>query len=949
MAALGATGVFERELETAHLQRAVDHSWHGVGRVVVIEGPAGIGKTTLIGAARELAREAGMNVRVARGAELEQSFAFGVVRQLFDPLIAAAADAQRREWLSGAAELAAPLFDARGPMYEPQGGDSIYPLLHGLYWMCSNLAREQPLALCLDDAQWADEPSLVFLGFLARRLEELPILHVATVRSMAPDVPVSLAALRADPEARVLTPRELSAAGVERLLGSRIGDGVDEAFARACHDATAGNPFLLSELVLALQEGGIAPRAANAPGVGSLAPQRVADAVLARLGRVSPSAPSLARAVAILGDGAALSTAAALAGQDEQSAIQTAAAMRAGDLFGDGTGLSFAHPIIRAAIYQSVLPAERGMRHAQAAALLNERNAPADQVAAQILLADGLNEPWVIEQLQLAAGAAMVLGVPSNAVAYLARALEVEQGGAERAALLARLGHAEVLAGLADGPAHLEEALRLTSDPAERARLAIMLAQFLKFTGGAQRAVELLSEIETVDDRGLEDRIEIESLSAALISQTAHELLAERIGAVRDAGRGGRSERERFELVLLAFERMLDNRPVAEILDLLARAGSGPGSVDERIVQPPGLVTRGVVLIYCDRLEEAGALFTDLAERSRKRGSMTSLVLGLSLRAEVAYRHGDLGQALADASSAFELSSEIASTSPVLRVHPIGVINNVAAERDHSDSELDELLLQTDQNLDRDTMHASLTLHSRARLLLARGRPEAALDQLRALGALGRTFGSGTPAFIAWRSSAALILKQLGDQATAQQLAAEEVELARAMGAPRAVGVALRAHALVQSSPAIDELREAVGGLERSPARLEYARALVDLGATMRRAGDRSASRDPLREGHDLAVLCGAGLLAERARQEIAATGARVAPAGLQGVAALTPSERRVAELAAQGQTNRDIAQTLFVTEKTVETHLRHVYDKLGVRSRHKLAALIAEPEATPA
>ncbi|MBV8712767.1 MAG: hypothetical protein JOY56_13360 [Solirubrobacterales bacterium] len=168
------------------------------------------------------------------------------------------------------------------------------------------------------------------------------------------------------------------------------------------------------------------------------------------------------------------------------------------------------------------------------------------------------------------------------------------------------------------------------------------------------------------------------------------------------------------------------------------------------------------------------------------------------------------------------------------------------------------------------------------------------------------------------------------------------------MGAARAVGIALRAAALVQKPPDVGLLSEAVGVLELSQARLEHARALVDLGAAMRRCGERSASREPLRRGLERAVACGATKLAEQARTEIAATGARLATEGLSGAAALTPSERRVADLAAQGHSNREIAQTLFVTEKTVETHLGHIYDKLDVRSRHKLSDVLASAAAGP-
>ena len=142
------------------------------------------------------------------------------MRQLLDPLLAAASEAQRVQWLSGAAELAAPLFDPRAAIDE-SGEDSTYARLHGLYWLCSNLAREQPLALLIDDAQWADEASLAFLGFLARRLDELPVLLVLALRPVDLDAAEALLTLRADAAARLLTPRGLSAKSTKRCWLSR--------------------------------------------------------------------------------------------------------------------------------------------------------------------------------------------------------------------------------------------------------------------------------------------------------------------------------------------------------------------------------------------------------------------------------------------------------------------------------------------------------------------------------------------------------------------------------------------------------------------------------------------------------------------------------------------------------------------------------------------------------
>lgn len=311
MAAPGADGLLEREVEIEQLRRSVDDSRGGRGRLVVIAGPAGIGKTTLLAAAQHLARCSEMQVRAARGSELEQSFAFGVVRQLLDPLVSTGTRQERREWFAGAAELAEPLFGARGLAQDIGGEDSIYPRLYGLYWLCANLARVRPLAFCLDDAQWADEPSLAWLGFIARRSSELPLLLVVAARSDDAGRLQALTALSTDPAARVLRPRGLTVRAVQQMLYQRMGGGAEEGFATACHDATAGNPFLVRELLQDLVDRGIAPLAQNAADVAVRPPPAIADAVLGRLARHSPAALLLAQAVAVLGDGATLANAAA--------------------------------------------------------------------------------------------------------------------------------------------------------------------------------------------------------------------------------------------------------------------------------------------------------------------------------------------------------------------------------------------------------------------------------------------------------------------------------------------------------------------------------------------------------------------------------------------------------------------------------------------------------------
>jgi DNA-binding CsgD family transcriptional regulator len=212
----------------------------------------------------------------------------------------------------------------------------------------------------------------------------------------------------------------------------------------------------------------------------------------------------------------------------------------------------------------------------------------------------------------------------------------------------------------------------------------------------------------------------------------------------------------------------------------------------------------------------------------------------------------------------------------------------------------------------------------------------------------GRRFeavGGRNPAFMPWRSQAALALLQLERPDEAAPLAREELELARVWGAPRALGAALRAVGLVEGGErGLVLLREAVELLSDSPAKLEQAKARTELGAALRRGNQRAKAREQLRRAVELATICGATPLAARAESELLATGARPRRIALSGLESLTPSERRVAELAAQGPTNREIAQALFVTPKTVEVHLSSVYRKLGISSRSQLGRALADP-----
>jgi DNA-binding CsgD family transcriptional regulator len=240
-------------------------------------------------------------------------------------------------------------------------------------------------------------------------------------------------------------------------------------------------------------------------------------------------------------------------------------------------------------------------------------------------------------------------------------------------------------------------------------------------------------------------------------------------------------------------------------------------------------------------------------------------------------------------------------------------------------------------------------LDSIGRLRIAQRQIDDGIKNLRECGRRIKSWGVNNPGLVPWRSSVAPALAATGERDEARALVHKEIGLARGYDVPRELGMALRAAGLVERGDnGLDLLREAVAVLETSPARLEHARALADLGAALRRANHNAAAREPLRKSLDLARRSGATELAGWAHRELVAAGARPRRLVVTGIDALTASERRVAGMAAERMSNRQIAQALFVTEKTVEGHLAQVYRKLDISTRTQLpTALGRDPAAT--
>ncbi|MGH2841805.1 MAG: AAA family ATPase, partial [Solirubrobacteraceae bacterium] len=257
------------------------------GRLLLVEGHAGIGKTALLDAAVSRAREIATTVLRARASELESGFAFGVALQLFEPLLAGADDEARDRLLMGSAALAGPLLERPTSWGGDEGDERAYSVMHGLFWLLSNLADAGPVLIVIDDSHWADRPSLRLVLYLLQRLDEMAVTIIAARRLGEPRAPDDLLGqIAAHVSSGRLRPRALSRDAAHKMVTAAL-PGADEAFSNACWRMTEGNAFLLGELIGAVLAEGWEPTSDNAARIGTLAPETVLRAVAVRLMRLS--------------------------------------------------------------------------------------------------------------------------------------------------------------------------------------------------------------------------------------------------------------------------------------------------------------------------------------------------------------------------------------------------------------------------------------------------------------------------------------------------------------------------------------------------------------------------------------------------------------------------------------------------------------------------------------
>jgi DNA-binding CsgD family transcriptional regulator len=942
--------LLEREQPLRQVSELARAAFGGTGALVTILGAPGEGKTALLDESCRIAAVAGMGVYRARGSELEQGFALGVARQLLEPPVRALDPLLRAELLDGPAGLAASPLDIDAG----RSGERSLATLHGLYWLAAGLSERQPLLLAIDDAHWADTATLEWLGYLARRIDGLPLLVAITTRPLVADAqPGPLGALLGESHSTSLPVAALSEPAVATLVEGALQQSPHAHFVAELHRVTGGNPFSVNEVLGELARAGTAPSVQAAEGLQERAPEALQRDVLRRIARLGEPASATARALAVLGERTTPREVALLGELDPDTTADALDALCAEGVLSAEDPLVFAHPLLRAAVYDA-LPARRRARlHARAAALLIEDGAPAETIAAQLLRSDPEGNPANVKSLRAAAADGMRRGAPQQALAHLTRALAEPPSSQERAALLAELAAAETLLRAPAAIGHLQEALEHGAEPVERARLRWLLSDALFFANEWDAALAQL-ELALVElgERDLDLALRLEGRWLTFATLDARAVLTGRARQGRlaedeeiehlrrraEAAEGIEGARPaRLNLALLLAVRA---RPTAEVQALLDGGLDGGRFLEQESAEAIEATYGAFALVLIDALPQALLHADAMLADAAARGSVLGFLAGSTFRALANLRGGALAQAEADAAPALELALEqgLSFTIPFTAAY----LTLTLLERGRA-AEAAELLAPIAIGPELAGTPAGVTLlEARARVRMACGEASLAVGDLRACGEACELLGVLNPNVVAWRSQLALAVR--GESPVeARELLARELALARQVGIPRGIGVALRASAaLVAGEERERRLRESVAVLERGPARLELARGLIDLGAHLRREGRRAPAREPLRRGLELAHEARAEPLAERAREELLAAGARPRRPWLTGVDALTPSELRIARLAAAGASNPEIAQALFVTTQTVKGHLSNVYRKLAIGARRELADALA-------
>jgi DNA-binding CsgD family transcriptional regulator len=900
---------------------------------VLIRGPAGVGKSTLLGDVRGSQHSQEMTVLHAVCGETAGGY--GAVRDLFAALGLTSDDAADSPLLQGPARGALPalLPDASRTDAEPE----MYAVLIGLYWLTVNVMADRPLMIVLDDVHRADARSLRWVDFLLRRSADLPLLVLLAERTGTFESPESvLAEIAGNSRCHIMELAPLSEVDIAAMVEHMLGDPPAPAFQRFCTQVSGGNPLVLSRLLAELRLRGLRPDETATARVEKVGREAIAASVSVRLDALPGYVREVATAVAVLGE-TDMGLLGVLSGVLASRVSTALDALQRNDILAPG-GERFAHELVRAAVLAEV-PGERLEQfHAKAARLLNDSGRPTDEVAAQILQLPKPNEPWMLHVLQDAARQAEQRGAPEVAARYLERVRDHDPDDVG-----VDLWLAKALANVDPGAAmrSIEEVLGRISDPRTRASTAQHVAMISlaaqESTHGFRLTERILDELnaEIGDNPGDADRelrmfVESNLLAAGIERRSTVAQTQARARTI--PAPSGDSPNERQLLGLLAVMTAMEGRSAERALEYARRVLRIQELTHTGLAQ----FSASFAAALADEKEMAlGGLDWVLAD-SHRRGAAWTRCRILALRSFVLESTGAIDGGLADAWEAMEIAEqEKWGRAAVWAPISLAMVLIKMGKPEQADAVLDMIDTAVVQELT--WQHPSFLL-TRGHARWVVGDLENALDYMVRSGESLEQGGIRNPVYLPWWMDATCVLADLDKTADAMPFVEHGEELVRSWNTSRSAGFGLLARGLVTPGrQGVHLLGDAVAALAASPAKSYEARAECLFGRALLRVEDTRGARKHLRRAIDLSVRHGCRAIAGVARELLLSAGGRMPVLPSSPADGLTDSERRVVTLATEGLSNREIAEYLFVTVRTVEEHITRAFHKLGVSSRAEL------------
>lgn len=918
--------VIGREAEIASVTTWIAER-HALPAAIVLEGDAGMGKTTLWRHGIELA-SAAYSVLSASPSEWEAQLSFAALGDLLEPVLDDVLATLRKPQRSGLA-VALLREEVRGPPPDP------HAIALAFLEAVRTLSLRGPLMIAVDDVQWLDEPSATTLDFAIRRLRHEPVVILCGRRSGDGQSSLSLDRALGEDRVRRLAVGPLSLGAVHRLLSDRLGLTLSRPRARRLHELSGGNPFFALEFGRALLRGTVRLEA------GEPLPHSLASLVEDRLASLPDEARAPLLAASVLSHPTA-----ALVGRmvADDSTTGLTAARQSHVIELDGDRIRFTHPLLASAVYAAADRADRYALHRRAADLVGEDDERARHLA---LGAEGPDSA-VADALEEAARRADLRGALATAANLSAEAMRLtpsHQVDARHRRTIQAAIRAFEEGENAKSRLLLEGALADAPPGGRRAEILYWLGHSHHFEGDRRVAVELYRRAlaEAADDVSLQARLHSGLADALFLMRTDLTTAAEHAqSAVSLAEQiGDRSAR----IESLATYGLVD----AIIGGVVWRETLSHAVALERDADPiPLLATPSyclaVNLTWADEFEAARIILRSLRQRAEERAEDSALPWILANLSLVEFLDGDWEAAMRLAQDGLELAPQLGQEPQHL--FALGVRSLVRASQGQIDGARADAALALELAEERGVMIAIILASSALGLLeLSLERPEAAHRILNPLVERLEQGGVREPGSARFVPDEIEALIALGKLAEAERILDRLERRARRLDRASAIAVAERSRGMLSAArgdtkSALIHLERALAEHERVPMPFERGRTLLVLGRTRRRAKLKRAAREALEESAATFDTMGAELWTEMARAELARVGGR-RPASDE----LTPTERLIAELVADGHTDKEVAAALFVTPKTVSTGLSRIYRKVGVHSRTSLAArLRSEP-----